>query len=257
MHLVQATSVLILAAQAWAAPGEYLGSRHLWYDTPGHDLKSGLPIGNGRLGALVHGSAIENITLNENSVWSGGFQDRVNPGSLDAFPVVRELLGKNHFTEAGELALRNMSGIPITSRWFSVTGELLLDFGHTEEGWSNYERWLNTLEGTTGVSYDWKGVTYTQVLFDETQSVGTVVADQNRSRETVANFPTGVVAVRLTASEDGALDFNASLFRGRGVRKTSASAEDLTLTMDVGGDGSDAVPFTAAVRVVTDGGTCY
>ncbi|KAM0275895.1 hypothetical protein ACHAQH_007282 [Verticillium albo-atrum] len=152
MRLTIATFNL-LASQSWAQPGQYSATRHLWYDTPGQNLKSGLPIGNGRLGALISGSALEKITLNENSVWSGPFQDRTNPGSLDAFPIVRDLLTKGQYTEAGQLALRNMTANPPTNEWYSVTGDLLLDFGHAEERWSGYERWLDMQTGITGVAY--------------------------------------------------------------------------------------------------------
>lgn len=159
--LITLAATLLFGATGAQANCGYSGSRHLWYTTPGNSLKSGLPIGNGRLGALVHGSAVENITLNENSVWSGPFEDRVNPGALEAVPVVRELLKDGEYTEAGEMTLRDITAIPSTNRWFSVTGSVILDFGHDEDEWSNYERWLDTQKGNTGVHYELDGITYT------------------------------------------------------------------------------------------------
>ncbi|KAM0334409.1 hypothetical protein ACHAQA_001435 [Verticillium albo-atrum] len=228
-------ATLLLASQSWAQPGEYSATRHLWYDTPGQNLKSGLPIGNGRLGALVYGSASEKITINENSVWSGPFQDRTNPGSLEAFPVVRDLLTQGKYTEAGQRALRDMTANPSTNRWFSVTGDLLLDFAHTQEGWSDYERWLDTQTGIAGVTYGWDGVKYT--------------------REVVAGFDAGVIAIRLTASQEGSLSFNTSWSRDRGILSNKASADASTVSLDVGGSGADAIPFSAAVKLVTQGGS--
>lgn len=52
----------------------------LWYQSPAEDWNSALPLGNGKLGAMVFGGPVaERIQLNEDSVWSGGFRDRVNP----------------------------------------------------------------------------------------------------------------------------------------------------------------------------------
>jgi hypothetical protein len=138
----------------------YDGSRHLWYDAPGSGFNESLAIGNGRIGALVLGSAKENITLNENSVWSGLFQDRINNASLAAFPKVRGLLVQGNLTEAGELVLEDMSANPTTNRAYSVTNNLLVDLGHSEASWENYERWLDTHQGNAGVSYELEGVTY-------------------------------------------------------------------------------------------------
>lgn len=75
-------------------------------------------------------------------------------------------------------------------------------------------------------------------------------------REYIANFPTGVIAIRLTASEPGALSVNVTLDRSKGILGKYASTENNTVTLDVGGDGSDAVPFRAAVRAKLDGGKC-
>ncbi|KAI1047196.1 hypothetical protein LB505_011651 [Fusarium chuoi] len=234
MHSLFLSIFVALAASVGAQKGNYSGSRHLWYDSPGGDFRSSLPIGNGRLGALVQGSISEKIIINENSVWSGPFQDRINPGSSEAFPKARKLLTENDYTGAAGLA-SDMYGIPPQNRWYSMTGNLLLDFGHQAEEVSNYERWLDTLEGTTGISYDINGVTYT--------------------REVVANFPLGVIAARFTASKHGALNIGVSLERDRGVISNTATGGGNNIMMDVGGSGADAIPFTAGLRVVSNDGT--
>ncbi|KAJ4046735.1 hypothetical protein NW756_005464 [Fusarium oxysporum] len=226
---------IALATSVEAQKGNYSGSRHLWYNSPGSDFRSSLPIGNGRLGALVQGSISEKIVINENSVWSGPFQDRVNPGSLEGFPKARELLTENNYTGAAGFAASDMYGIPPQNRWYSVTGNLLLDFGHKAEQISNYERWLDTLNGNTGVSYDVNGVTYT--------------------REIVANFPLGVIAARFTASKNGSLSIGVSLDRDRGVISNVAIQGANNITMDIGGSGADAIPFTAGLRVASNDGT--
>lgn len=138
----------------------YDGSRHLWYNNPGTTFAEGLAIGNGRIGALVLGSAIETIILNENSVWNGSYQDRINNASLQSFPIVRELLQEGNLTQAGSLVLADMSANPTTNRAYSVTNNLVIDLGHSEEDWDNYVRWLDTLDGNVGISYDIDGITF-------------------------------------------------------------------------------------------------
>uniref|UniRef100_A0A8H7NR21 Glycosyl hydrolase family 95 N-terminal domain-containing protein n=1 Tax=Bionectria ochroleuca TaxID=29856 RepID=A0A8H7NR21_BIOOC len=229
-----AVVLLALIGATNAQQGAYYDSnRHLWYNTSGSSFSTGLVIGNGRMGAMVFGSAFDKVILNEASVWNGLFEDRTNPGSLAAFPKARDMLIDGNYTQAGQLVLRDMSSIPTTSRWFSVTNDLLLDFGHAEGSISQYERWLDTIKGNTGLNYHYNGVKYT--------------------REYIANFPTGVIAIRLTASEPGALSVNVTLDRSKGILGKHASTENNTVTLDVGGDGSDAVPFRAAVRAKLDG----
>ncbi|KAI1858610.1 hypothetical protein JX265_010703 [Neoarthrinium moseri] len=213
--------------------GKYSAARHLWYNTPGDGFSQGLALGNGRIGALVLGSATEKIILNENSVWSGLFEDRINDASLEAVPRIRDLLMNGNLTEAGQLVLANMAANPTTSRMFGVTNDLVLDFGHSDADWQNYERWLDTLDGNAGVTYDYNGVTY--------------------NREITAKFPEGVLAVRLNASEAGSLNVTVSLSRSKGIIWQGASLENNTVTMDIGGSEAGSIAFSSAVRVIADG----
>lgn len=103
----------------------------------------------------------ERLILNENSVWSGAFQDRINNNSFDAFPKIRDHLENGQLSEANNLVLEDMAGSPTSSRSYSVTNDLYLDFGHSEDNWSNFTRWLDIAEGVSGLSYDYEGVTYT------------------------------------------------------------------------------------------------
>ena len=65
----------------------------LWYDRPAANWNEALPLGNGRLGAMVFGgTVVERVALNEDSLWYGGFRDRVNPDAKDALPKIRQLL---------------------------------------------------------------------------------------------------------------------------------------------------------------------
>lgn len=136
-------------------------SRYAWYTKPASDFASAAPIGNGRVGAVVYGSTSEKLTINENSVWSGPWQNRVNSNSLSALPAIRQKLQQGAITEAGQMVLQNMVGNPISPRAYNPTVDLLLDFGHNSGQVTNYRRHLDTYQGTAVVTYQFNGINYT------------------------------------------------------------------------------------------------
>jgi len=95
------------------------------FDSPAARWEEALPLGNGRLGTMIFGSPDrEKIQLNEDSIWSGAFRDRNNPGSLAALPFVRRLLDEGRIPEAEELCLESFSGIPQNQRVYQTAGDL-------------------------------------------------------------------------------------------------------------------------------------
>lgn len=238
-----AVSCVVASLASVAHGAGWDGSRYAWYssDAAG-DWHNAMPIGNGRLGALVFGSLNEKLTLNENSVWSGGWQDRVNPKSNKAVvDKTRDMLIARNYTVAGEYALANMAGNPTSPRAYQPLVDLGLDFGHSTAGVSNYARWLDTLEGTAGVNYTYGGVTYT--------------------REYVASYPHGVLAFRLSASKAGSLNVKLSLNRTQWVLAQGAAVGDnaksgvhaLTLSAN-SGQATGALTFGSEARIVHSGG---
>ena len=76
------------------------------YDSPAEAFEEALPIGNGRIGAMIYGTALnEAIVLNEDSVWSGGLRHRINPDAREGFAEVRRLLAEGKTAEAERTAL--------------------------------------------------------------------------------------------------------------------------------------------------------
>jgi hypothetical protein len=134
-------------------------SRYLFFSKAGTGLSSSLPLGNGRLGASVYGSAIEKISLNENSVWSGTWQDRGNPNSKTALSSIRRKLQSGDLTGAGQQVLDTMSGNPTSPKQYHPTVDMVIDFGHSSL--ESYTRLLDTLQGTGWVTYKAGGVNYT------------------------------------------------------------------------------------------------
>jgi hypothetical protein len=151
--------VAILVAAATVS-AQWDASRFAWYKSAATDFNSAGPIGNGRLGALVYGSAKEKIQLNENSVWNGLFTNRVNRKAKDALSSVRSQLMNGQISTANSNALSNMGGNPTSPQSYSVTAELDIDFGHQNTG-SSYTRYVDTLTGTGWVTYSYNNVNYT------------------------------------------------------------------------------------------------
>lgn len=154
----------VVALAALLIPGSrgatFDGSRYLWYDTPGIRFNASLPVGNGRLGGTLYCLPTEIVTWNEDSVWSGTFQDRVNSNALDGFPKVRNLLVNGNITAAGELALSDMTGSSVDEREYQVLSNLYVDLGQRGDA-TNLVRYLDTLEGYTACEYGFDGVSYT------------------------------------------------------------------------------------------------
>ena len=139
------------------------GSRHVWFTAPGSPsyFESSLPIGNGRIAASIYGTLNEFININEDSIWTKPYVDRV-PDSLDVLPTVRQMLLDGQMTEGREFAHRTMMSSQKSQSAYSYFGNIEIDFGHGSKKGSvgDYIRWLDTKEGTSGVEYDYDGVVY-------------------------------------------------------------------------------------------------
>ncbi|KAI9924186.1 hypothetical protein ASPWEDRAFT_174050 [Aspergillus wentii DTO 134E9] len=217
--------------------GGFDASSVSWYTSPAKDFASALPIGNGRLGAAVWGSAVENVTLNENSIWTGPWQNRVNPDAYDAFPQVRSLLQDGNITEAGRIALSDMASPTPETQSSNPLGTFQVDFGHSAEGISSYVRYLDMNQGNAVVEYDYNGVRY--------------------SREYIASHPAGVIAIRLSADKTGSLYISLSLSRSLNATEVSASASNATGLLVLkanSGQSTDAITFTSEAKIVTNDG---
>lgn len=138
----------------------------LWYDEPAVSWENNaLPIGNGRLAAMVFGGVDkERIQFNEETLWEGKYIDRHNDDALRALPKVQQLLfaGKNE--EAKKLAASAMLGKPQTIKSYQTFGDLLFTFPQTNEV-SNYRRDLDLTTGIARTRYTVDGTTFTRDVF--------------------------------------------------------------------------------------------
>src|SRR5512132_572188 len=100
-------------------------SNMLWYTASAANWNEALPVGHGRLGAMVFGGLNgERLQLNEDSVWAGQKMDRVNPAAAQAVPEVRRLLQARRFAEAEALADKAIISLPRRMPPYQALGDL-------------------------------------------------------------------------------------------------------------------------------------
>lgn len=172
----------------------------MWYSKPAEEWEKALPVGNGRLGAMVFGGIKEErIQLNEDTYWSGGPYSTVVKGGYKVLPKIQKLIFEGKPIEAHKLFGRHLMGYPVEQQKYQSLANLHLFFNEDQES-ENYKRWLDLSEGITGVEYTINGVTYL--------------------REVFSSHTDQTIAIRLTASEPGMISFETEL---RGVRNSAHS----------------------------------
>ncbi len=137
----------------------------LWYNKPAEKWVEALPLGNGKIGAMVFGGIAEElIQLNESTLWSGGpVKKGVNPEAKNYLPKLREaLLGNEDYTAANLLS-KKMQGL--YSQSYLPMGDILIkqDFGSLKA--SNYYRDLNLQNGIATTRFTIEGIQYTREIF--------------------------------------------------------------------------------------------
>ena len=135
----------------------------LWYNAPATVWEEALPIGNGRIGAMVYGNPLQEVyQLNEESIWSGYPQDWNNPKAANALPQVREAADRGDYAKASELWKANAQG-PYTARYLPMANLMLDQLTRGEA--RNLYRELNISNALSTVTYEADGVTYRRTSF--------------------------------------------------------------------------------------------
>lgn len=162
---------------------------HIQFHSPAVYWVEALPVGNGRLGAMVFGGIEkERIALNEDTLWSGYPRDWNNPGAKAALPKVRELIAQEKYEEADRLC-KEMMG-PYTQSYLPF-GDLHIVMDHGQLSRRGYSRKLDLSTGIATVAYNVGGVQFTREIF--------------------ATHPDQAIVVRLTAGKEGFLSLRAKL----------------------------------------------
>ncbi len=224
-----------MLAQVPAAHGNTL-----WYSRPAERWLEALPIGNGRLGAMLYGgSTVERIGLSEGTAWSGApTRGDVNPGALEHLQEMRALFFAGRYDEAQELCGKYLPGhsnnfgtnLPLPELRLEMDGD-----GAT----SDYRRELDLDDAVARVRYRRDGALYT--------------------REVFASHPDGVLALRMTSERAGALGFSVR-FAESALPCEAHTEADHSLRLDghcyetMHSTGRDGVDFCIRVRVAAVGG---
>lgn len=178
----------IISNSAKAVKGKYM----LWFDSPAKIWEAAVPLGNGKLGAMVFGGVQdERIQLNESTLWDGYPLDPNNPNSLNVLPEVRRLLFENKNNEAVALATKNMLGNPVGVKPYQSLGELWFDT--PDQSVSNYSRTLNLSTAIAETNYTSNGA--------------------NISREVFISQPENVLVLKFTSNRKNSISFNLNLRR--------------------------------------------
>jgi alpha-L-fucosidase 2 len=209
----------------------------LWYRQPAKQWVEALPVGNGRLGAMIYGDPYkEKIQLNENTVWAGQPNRNDNPEAREALPQVRKLIFEGKYKEAQDLVNQKFISKVSNGMPYQTVGDLHLVFpGH--ERYSDYYRELDITKAVETTRYTADGVRHESKVF--------------------ASFPDQVIIVRMTADKSGSINFSAAMDRPVSVTVSTKGNSELILS-GVTGDRDSVkgkVQFQAHVKILIEGGS--
>ncbi|ROV99126.1 hypothetical protein VMCG_06700 [Cytospora schulzeri] len=163
---------------------------HLHYTKPSTEWNQALPVGNGRLGAMVHGRTdTELLQLNEDSVWYGGPQDRTPRDALRNLPLLRQLIREARHAEAEELVRTAFFATPASMRHYEPLGNCYIELGH--EGVSGYRRRLDLSRAVCETEY---------TFHKSTGHMDNNIEPMKVKRQVIASYPEQALLVRNTTS---------------------------------------------------------
>ncbi len=239
-------------------------NNHMYYESPAKMWKDALPLGNGRLGAMVYGETdMERIPLNDDSLWYGLAMDRNNPAFKEKLPEIRRLMLEGKMYEAEEMISQYMAGVPSSQRHYTFIGQLNMALNQK----------MPFAMGGRPKSLDPEAYRMDLDLMSGILTVDHKMENISYNREMFVSHPGQVMCIRLTADTPEAIRLELKLdrvtvsdafiqddrrpgmqARGGGWPGTrvdfSRTIDDNTFLM-AGNDAS--VEFAAAFRVECDG----
>ena len=204
----------------------------LWYSQPAEFWEEALPIGNGRLGAMVYGGGTEeHIQFNEETLWTGEPHDYSHEGAYKYLGQIRDLIWQGKQKEAETLAMENFMSVPLGQRKYQPFGDLWIKFRNQDEI-ADYQRELDLSTAVCRTAYKAGNVNFT--------------------REYIVSTPDQTIAVSLKADKKQSLSFDLSLTAlHEGFIATAVKDGTIELNLKVK-DG--VLTGTAKLKIFTRGG---
>jgi alpha-L-fucosidase 2 len=213
----------------------------LWYPHPAREWVEALPVGNGRMGAMIFGGVDqERLQLNEDTIWSGGPYDPVNPDAADALPEARQLIFAGKQKEADDLIKAKIMSRPTGQAAYQTLGNLLLDFVSSSGDSTSATDYQRCLDIDTAIA---------TTRFKRGQTTFT--------RQVWCSAPDQVMVVRFTADRPASVSFAATMQTPmRDSKVTVRNGSDLVLTGAGGRHDTNPgqIKFEGIVRVRNEGG---
>ena len=218
---------------------ETIKEQLLLYDQPAFKWEEALPIGNGRLGAMIFGHPFQEcIQVNEESLWSGAPINSNNPKAIQNLDKIRELILNHHYQAAKKLAAETMVGTPPCVRSYQTLGNILLDYSIQDT--TQYSRSLNLNRGICTTQFLSQGIGYKQEVF--------------------ASAVDNVIVTRLSSSQAEGLSVLVRLTRDKDIQ-LSVQDNEIILEGQVideddprSGPGGKHMKFAAKLRILHEGG---
>jgi len=227
------TFCLFLSGFSFAQKG---GKNKLWYNKPAKQWVEALPIGNGRLAAMVFGDpSKEKLQLNEGTFWSGTPSRNDNPDGPKVFDSIRYYLFNGNYKRAQILADKGLTAKTLHGSAFQNIGDLILDFKNNKDV-KNYYRELDIEKAITTTTFTANGI--------------------NFKREVFASIPDNVIVIKLSSDKKNALSFSANF--NSELKKNSKAIDHNILQMDGLSSTLDGVQgqvkFNALAKILNKGG---
>lgn len=217
-------------------------SLELWYDKPASVWEEALPVGNGRLGAMIFGDpANEIIQLNEESIWAGSKINNNNPRALKNLGKLQQEIFNGHYEEAEKTASDNFIGTPPRIRSYQPLGDLLIKYDLPGEI-TDYRRSLDIRTGVATVVFKVNGNRYSETIF--------------------SSAPANLIAIEIAALDDVPVNSSIQLVREKDAEAEVYDDGKILLSGQIKDDddpltgpGGDHMRFAAEVRFKLEKGT--
>lgn len=219
-------------------------SERLWYKTFSDDWNKALPVGNGRIGGMVFSNPSEEvISLNEDSLWSGGYRKRNNKSALPNLQKVRDLLFEEKISEAEDIVMDAFCGTPVNQRHYMPLGDLHIK--HTfikgepfsaETDCEFTERSLDLTTAVQSTEYTIKGIDY--------------------KRDVFVSYPDQVMVIRINSNEKSSLSLKIWMDGRDDYFDDNSPVSDDSILFYGSEGGADGIRFAAFLKVIADGGSC-